>query len=318
MSMMNIGAAVNSAEYERTFWDALRGKNADTQRLHAGRDSLTGAFALPTADSPKCEDAITAESTFRQIATIMKPNRESKIYTYDFENVASWVPEGANIPTEEMDSDFEKLTMLSHKLVVLTKVDNDFVYDAGFDFKSLFLQKLARSFAAAEDAAFVNGTGINMPTGILDDTAGAEVGATTAEVTCDDLIRLYFSLDKKYRDHGIWMMNDETAMQLRTMKDSSGGYLWNHNTDTIFGKSVILCKAMPPIGSGAKPIAFGDFSYYWIIIRKALSVRTLPEKFILHDQTGYLAHEFMDAKLVHRDAVKVMQIEKEMISGSQG
>ncbi len=300
---------IKSTEYERTFWDVLRGKTTDKETLRIGKDFLTGAFALPPADNPQCEDAITAESAFRKIANVMKADKESKIYTYDFENVVSWIPEGGNIPTEDMNNDFTKLPMLSHKLVVLTKIDNDFVHDAGFDFKSLFLSKLARSFATAEDEAFVNGTGVNMPTGILNDDAGAEVGVATAEITYDDIIKLYFSLDKKYRDHGVWMMNDETALLLRTLKDSTGNYIWNQSNDTILGKQVVICNAMPSVASGAKPIVFGDFSYYWIVIRRTLAIRTLAERFILNDQTGYLAHEFMDAKLIHRDAIKAIQLE---------
>jgi len=35
-------------------------------------------------------------------------------------------------------------------------------------------------------------------------------------------------------------MNDETAFYLRTLKDDDGNYLWNSNSDTIFGKEVII------------------------------------------------------------------------------
>ena len=59
---------------------------------------------------------------------------------------------------------------------------------------------------------------------------------------------------------------------------------------------------------GAKPIAFGDFSYYWIIDRKPVSVRTLIERFAVLGQVGYLAFKFLDGKLIRRDAVKVIQI----------
>lgn len=34
---------------------------------------------------------------------------------------------------------------------------------------------------------------------------------------------------------------------------------------------------MPDIETGTKPIAFGDFSYYWNVGRKPVSVRTLLE-----------------------------------------
>ena len=57
-----------------------------------------------------------------------------------------------------------------------------------------------------------------------------------------------------------------------------------------------------------KPIAFGDFSYYWIVGRKPVTVRTLLEKFVLYDQIGYLAFEFLDGKLVRNEAIKVIQM----------
>ena len=65
---------------------------------------------------------------------------------------------------------------------------------------------------------------------------------------------------------------------------------------------------MPDIGAGAKPVAFGDFSYYWVIGRKPISVRTLIEKFAVHNQIGYLAFEFLDGKLIRPEVVKVIQI----------
>ena len=67
-------------------------------------------------------------------------------------------------------------------------------------------------------------------------------------------------------------------------------------------------KRMPDIETGTKPIAFGDFSYYWIVGRKPVTVRTLLEKFVLYDQIGYLAFEFLDGKLVRNEAIKVIQM----------
>lgn len=64
----------------------------------------------------------------------------------------------------------------------------------------------------------------------------------------------------------------------------------------------------PDIETGTKPIAFGDFSYYWIVGRKPVTVRTLLEKFVLYDQIGYLAFEFLDGKLVRNEAIKVIQM----------
>ena len=169
-------------------------------------------------------------------------------------------------------------------------------------------QKLGKSFGKAEDNAFINGTGADEPTGILHHTDGAKTALTVETLTYDDVISLYFSVDKEYRKNGIWLMNDKTALALRKLKDNDGNYLWNQANDTILGKQVIISEYMPDIETGTKPIAFGDFSYYWIVGRKPVTVRTLLEKFVLYDQIGYLAFEFLDGKLVRNEAIKVIQM----------
>jgi HK97 family phage major capsid protein len=65
---------------------------------------------------------------------------------------------------------------------------------------------------------------------------------------------------------------------------------------------------MPSIGPGNKPIAFGDFSYYWIIIRDEVSVKVLKELYYDDMQIGYIAREYLDAKLIRPEAIKVIQM----------
>ncbi|MCI9559861.1 MAG: phage major capsid protein [Lachnospiraceae bacterium] len=123
----------------------------------------------------------------------------------------------------------------------------------------------------AEEDAFINGSGEGMPTGILHSTDGAEVGFTTTGIIFDDMAKLYLSVKPEHRKNGVWIMNDETALTLRTLKDNGGGYLWNHNSDTIFGKPVHTSEFMPSAAPGSLPVAFGDFSHYWIVNRLPLS-----------------------------------------------
>ena len=103
-------------------------------------------------------------------------------------------------------------------------------------------------------------------------------------------------------------MNDSVALELRTLKDSAGNYLWNSANDTILGKPVIISDSMPDAEKGLKPVAFGDFSFYWVIRRKSVSMKMLKEAFVTRDQLGYLAVEYLDGKLVRREAIKVLQI----------
>ena len=136
----------------------------------------------------------------------------------------------------------------------------------------------------------------------------AVVGHTTGEITYDDVIKLYFSLDKRYRRRAVWIMNDETALKLRTLKDSAGNYLWNQQDNTILGKRVHISNYMPGEAAGAKPIAFGDFRYFWIIDRWPFEMCRLTELFALQQQVGFIGHEYLDAKLIRPEAIHVMQI----------
>jgi HK97 family phage major capsid protein len=60
--------------------------------------------------------------------------------------------------------------------------------------------------------------------------------------------------------------------------------------------------------SGNKAIAFGDFSYYWIIQRQPLTVNILKEKYILNGEIGFTGYERLDGKLILPEAVKLLKI----------
>ena len=103
-------------------------------------------------------------------------------------------------------------------------------------------------------------------------------------------------------------MNDRTALAWRSLKDANGNYIWNHSNDTILGKKAVISEFMPDAENGSEPIAFGGFSYYWIVDRKATYIRTLVELFAELGQNGYLAYKFLDAKLIRKESIKVIQM----------
>ena len=232
----------------------------------------------------------------------------SRIFAHDCGEVAAWVPEGGEIPLQDAMEDFSTIPVDSHKLAVFVKMDEEFVHDASFGMEDYLLKRFAKNFAKAEDYGFLNGTGDGMPTGLLDPEKGAEIGANTAGLSFDDLIKLYSSVKPEYRKNGAWLMNDDTALVLRTLKDENGAYIWNSEKDTLLGKPVIIAEGMPNAEAGKLPVLFGDFRYYWVVRRSPVRVRTLKEKFVRYSQIGYLAIEYMDGKLVRRDAVKALKI----------
>lgn len=300
---------IGSSEYNTAFWNVMRGGRYAVDKLQDVKDVSTGGFALPSDSSDKLTKAIRRESLFRNMATTVKAyNGSSRIFAKDCDDLAQWVPKNGNIPIFDGVNDFTRYAVDAHKLAVFVKLDDDFIHDTTFSIEDYLTDRLAKNFAKAEDYGFITGTGNHMPTGILDEDGGAQVGVTANAITFDNIISLYFSLDTEYRKNAVWLMNDETALTLRLLKDENGNYLWNHTSDTILGKPVIVSNDMPTAENGKIPVVFGDFSYYWIIERSPFSIQTLKEKFVTLDQIGYLAMEFLDGKLIRREALKGLKI----------
>lgn len=300
---------VGTTDYRREFWNkTMRGSEASYEKVKGGNVG-NNMFVLPTDSNRKFMDALSREGFFRSHATCVDaPKSDSSIWASDSEASAEWVPEGGSIEIDDMASEFERFPVHCNKLAVITRIDNDFVHDMDFDIEKHLVKHFAKRFGKAEEEAFICGDGADKPIGILDDSQGASVGSMPETVTFDDVLELFRHLDAQYRRNAIWVMNDDTALYLRKLKDADGNYLWNHNNDTILGKPVFISEFMPDMESGMKPIAFGDFSYYWIVNRKPLSVRALQEKFALHDQTGYLAEEYLDGRLIRQDAIVTMKM----------
>lgn len=296
---------VESTTYKNEFWDKMmKGYSASQDTLAKGNIG-NGMFVLPYDSNKKYNDIINSESIFRIIGTNIKTkDSDHDIWISDSDDTAEWSSNGLE-EIKNVVNDFNKKRIECHALSIISRMDEDIVHDAQFDIEDCLIKQFAKSFGKAEENAFVNGTGDKMPTGILNDTDGAEVGTTTSKLTFDDVISLYFSVKSEYRTKGSWLMNDEIAKTLYTLKDADGNYLWNHNTNTIMGRPVFVINAMPSTG---KIIAFGDFSYYWIVTRMPISARSIQELFVANQQVGYLAQEYLDGKLIRNDAIKVLQL----------
>lgn len=298
-----------SPEYDKHFWNAMRGHNNSFGELSMGYNAGTGLYAMPNSSDNKYMAALEKESLLRSIGTVIKAYGSGyRILAKDSSDIAQWVAENDAVPIYDGIDDFTINTVNSWKLAALVKMDEAFIQDASFNIENYLIKRFAKNFGRAENNAFINGTGNEMPTGILNATGGAEIGATVENISYDDVMALYFSVKPEYRKNAVWLMNDKTALALRTLKDRAENYLWRDSDNTILGKKVVVSEFMPDTALGSKPIAFGDFSYYWVIGRKPIGVCTLSEKFAALNQLGYLAYEFLDGKLIRSEAIKVLQI----------
>ena len=299
---------VFSEDYKNNFWNYMRTKDYNPENLSYGI-TAAGTYAIPLGSNAPFKSALKEHSAFRGIANVYALKGSGNyLVAQDSTDWADWIGENEGIPVNDAAADFTEHPLGNYKIGVFCKFPDSFVLDAKFDIETHISRRLAKNFAKAENRAFTIGDGGKMPTGILADNGGADIGVTTKTLTYDDVIKLYFSVKSEYRKNGVWMMSDETVLALRTLKDANGNYVWDHSTGTIFGKKVVINEYMPTIAVGNKPIAFGDFSYYDIVERADASVRIIKETLPKVDDIGYIAYEFLDGKLIRPEAIKVLQM----------
>lgn len=296
--------------YSRAFWNSMRNKNADNGILEETANRINGSYFLPEASAEKYAAALAKENLFRRIATFVRATTSGgRIITSDTPVDADWIDEGGTVPEAELTAN--RIALGEHKLACISVLDSNFVHDTGFNISDYLTRDFARIFGKAEEVAFLNGDGVGKPKGVLHATEGADVGVTaalTADIAFDEIHSLYFSLEPEYRSNAVWVMNDETALALRDLKDSTGNYLWRGAADDLLGKPVVISNHMPSVASGAKPVVFGDFKYYWVVERQPLSIRSLHEKYSFADKVGYFGMETLDGCLIRSEAIKALQM----------
>ena len=305
-----------SKSYKKNFWNAMRSKVVRpdvADALQIGTDS-EGGYLVPDEFEATLVEGLEEENIFRKLAHVINTSSgDRKIPVVASKGSASWVDEEGTI--SESDDAFSQVSIGAYKLGTLIKVSNELLNDSVFNLEQYIAKEFARRIGAKEEEAFFTGNGTGKPVGIFNATGGAEVGVTTnsaTAITADEVIDLFYSLKASYRKNAVWILNDATVKVIRKLKDKNDNYLWQPSLtagtpDTLLGRPVYTSSYVPTIAAGAKTIAFGDFSYYWIADRQGRNFKKLSELYAATDQTGFVATQRVDGKLVLPEAIKVLQ-----------
>ena len=304
-----------SAEYKKSFWEAMRNKSASYEVLNAlqvGTDT-EGGYLVPDEFERTLVDGLEEQNIFRQLAHIIQTSSgDRKIPVVATKGTASWIEEEGAYP--DSDDSFGQVSIGAYKLATMIKVSDELLNDSVFGIEQYIAKEFARRIGAKEEEAFFIGDGVGKPTGILAATGGADLGVTAASataLTADELMDLYYSLKAPYRSRAAFVMNDATVKAIRKLKDSTGQYLWQPSLtadtpDTILNRPIHTSSYVPVMAGGTKSIAFGDYSYYWIADRQGRSFKRLNELFAATGQVGFMASQRVDGKLILPEAVKVL------------
>lgn len=300
-------------EYKADFLNALRGKPLLHNVMSTIEDG-DGGYLVPTEFERQIVMGLEEANILRSLAKTITTSAERKIPIAATHSIAQWTPE--NAAYTESNPTFSQKTIDAFKLTDLVKVSKELLQDSMFDLEAYLAQEFARAFGVAEEQAFCVGTGTGQPTGIFLPTGGGTIGVTASSassITVDNVIDLVYALKSPYRRNAVFLMKDVTVSALRKLKDSNGVYLWQPSVqqgqpDRLLGYPIYTSPYVPGVEASALPIAFGDFSNYWIADRMGRSVQRLNELYAGNGQVGFLATERVDGKVILAEGIQLLQM----------
>lgn len=303
-----------SDEYKKALLQAMRTNFRQISNVLQEGIDPQGGYLVPDEYDKRLIDILTEENVMRTLGTNITTSGEHKINIAATKPAAAWIEEGGTLTFG--DATFDQIILDAHKLHVAIKVTEELLYDNAFNLENYILTQFGKALSNAEEDAFINGTGVGQPLGILAETGGAQVGVTTAsstKVTADEIINLVYSLKRPYRKNAVFLANDVCVAELRKLKDNNGQYLWQPSLqagepDRVLGYKVYTSPYFPVPTAGGTVVAFGDFSYYNIGDRGTRSFAELKELFAGNGMIGFVAKERVDGKLVLSEAVKLLQM----------
>ena len=314
---------VATDEYKGAFWDMMRGSVAPEVRnaLSIGEDT-EGGYTVPNEFERQLIHGLEENNIFRRMAHVIRTaSGTRKIPIANDVMEASWIDEGEAIP--ETNTQFAQTTLSAYKLGTMIKVSNELLHDSAFDIAAYIADRFGVCMGNAEEKAFIAGTGEKQPTGLLHDTNGAQLGVTAAAegtVTFDEIFQLYYSLKAPYRSRAAFLCNEALVLQMMTLKDGNGNYIWRPSLDiakpdTILGRPIYTSTYMPVPAKGEKALCFGDYNYYWVADRSNRTFRRLNELYAVTDQVGFLTTQRVDGKLILPETVKYLKMKGTKAAG---
>src|SRR3990167_3534644 len=184
---------------------------------------------------------------------------------------------------------YERIALTLHKVTGLCHVTDELLEDSAVAVESEVSRKFSQAISFVQDNDFLNGTGNNMPVGVLNAvnpaliTVTAETGQGASTIVAENIIKMWARMYSPGKGRAVWVVNDDTFPQLATMALAVGtggvplwmpaGGLSGLPYQTLMGKPLLFTEKAQALGT-AGDIALIDFSQYKIGEKGGLQVAT--------------------------------------------
>ena len=302
--------------------DGLRGLDLEGKALNSSV-AAEGGYLVDPQTSESIRSTLSDTASLRAIANVVNVDATSYDVLIDHTEMgAGWATETAS--TVETDTpQIDRITIALHELSALPKASQRLLDDSAFDVEGWLAGRIADKFSRSEADAFINGDGVDKPTGVMNyPTVDNEVwtwgnlgyvptGAAGDLGSADSIVDLVYALGAEYRANATFVMNSRTAGVVRKQKDADGRFLWSDGLAAgeparLLGYPVLVAEDMPDVADGADAIAFGDFSAGYTIAERP-DLRVLRDPFSAKPHVLFYATKRVGGAVSDFAAIKLLK-----------
>jgi len=219
--------------------------------------------------------------------------------------VGYWTEEGAALNASQ--ASFGRVVLDAKKLTAYTEVPNELISDSIGSFQAFIDEIFPEALGFYEDYAFLRGTGVGEPLGVLNGSGIVSVTRAGGGNAVDylDIVNMYARMLPSSLSRAVWVASIDTFPQLAAMVVPGGAApnaVWLSNGQvidsppmTIFGRPVYFTEKVPKLGvTGA--LNFVDLGFYLVGDRQVMSAMSSPHYRFQNDQTAYRIIQRVDGR----------------------
>lgn len=350
-----IGAAklrtLKSAAYKDAYVDYIRSSftrsmKANTMKVLQEGIDQSGGFWVPPDMRP---ELIKKMATVTGVAANVNKFTTGSdlvsfpkvVYTTDDKYTSgvafSWTAEAPSSDISEATNPVAgRVNIPIHTATCAVIITRAMIEDAQFDILGFVTSLVGEAFGMGEDNAYINGTGVGQPQGILYHTnastahsssgmyvpsgisasvswVGTAVGTPESG---EGFIGMEKALPPQYEANAKWYAHKDTYAQARSLVDTTGRPFWgeswpsyvNGYQPNILGYPIVRDQFVPVPGANSYSVIFGDLGAYYAPQRVGISIQVADQIRMLRDEVVLYARRRFGGQLVHDWRVKLMKL----------
>ena len=227
--------------------------------------------------------------------------------------VGYWTEESGQLT--ESQARFGRVVLEARKLTGFAKVPSELMQDSLVSFDAFIGQMFPEALAFFEDTAFLTGSGVGQPLGVLNGAAAVTVTRNTAShVKFEDVIGMYSRMLPQSLSRAVWVISPAVLPDLLSMRIVqqnvagtenvgaaspglwlTGGQAIGAPPMSLMGLPVVVSEKVPNLGTSGD-ISLIDFGFYLIGDRQVMQARQSEERYFETDEIAFRIIERVDGR----------------------